>query len=212
MHVIRDPLEVCASSYLYALRSNESWLRTPSASTPSGSSLQQYYRSAPTREGVAFECRRCFKELKQAATLYEATRGSPRALTLRLEELVELSALKRGLFDATLRRVLGFAGLAPAAWDVRGSARWRRLLAALRRHDTARWGHKEQGPQPRGMRVQSHVSNASQKGALRALLLDEKVGVATELRKLRERLDYGDEADADARLRRWRLGGLASVT
>ena len=209
VHVIRDPLEVCASSYLYALRSNESWLRTPNPTLPAGKSFQVYYRTATLREGLATECRRCFKELRQTASLYEATRRAPHALTLRFEELSE----KPAAFDASVRRLLRFGGLSPAAGDVRGGARFARLLAQMRKHDLSR-----RAPAA-GSFTSGHVSNASQKGALRTLLLDEGVGVAAELRRLRERLDYGGGAGARAgepsmqeQLRKWRLASIPGAS
>ena len=76
----------------------------------------------------------------------------------------------------------------------------------MRKHDLSR-----RAPAA-GSFTSGHVSNASLKGALRTLLLDEGVGVAAELRRLRERLDYGGGAGARAgepsmqeQLRKWRL-------
>ena len=79
----------------------------------------------------------------------------------------------------------------------------------MRKHDLSR-----RAP-PAGSRTSSHVSNSSQKAALRALLLDERVGVAPELKRLRARLDYAapnGEARAgepEHERRRWRLASLA---
>ena len=201
VHVIRDPLEVCASSYLYALRSNESWLLQPNPKLPESMSYQAYYRRAPLKEGLAHECRRCIKEMKQMASLYEATRTDPHALTLRFEELVEGGA--EG-FDAGVRRLLLFAGLGPSTGDVRASARFGRMMQSMRKHDLSR-------RVVLGRNTATHVSNASQKGALRALLLhDEGVGVAAELQRLRERLHYSSDVEeaASVRRRRWRVAGV----
>ena len=54
----------------------------------------------------------------------------------------------------------------------------------MRKHDLTR-----RAPNA-GNREGGHVSDASEKGALRTMLLDEAVGVAGELRRLRERLHY----------------------
>ena len=176
VHVIRDPLEVCVSSYQYALRANESWLRVPNTLNPAlgGRSYQQFYREAPTRVGVQTECRRCLKELGQAARLYEGTAARPSTLTLRFEEL-------EASFEPTVRRLFAFAGAAGAA-DWRGRARFEQLVVAATRHDLSR------RPPNTNNKEGGHVSNASQKNGLRALLLDSPL--AAELQRLRERLGY----------------------
>ena len=208
LHVIRDPLEVCASSYQYALRANESWLRVPHESLR-GLSYQQYYRSVPLREGLATECRRCFKELRQMASLYEATARTPRTLTVRFEELTDA-------YDATVSRMLEFAGLASGD-AVRSRARFEKLLVATRKHDLSR-----RAATSIGVRTAGHVSDASQKAELRSLLLQPSVGVASEVRELRRRMGYEEagkmgmpskpdvdvaraESAAAARQRRWLL-------
>ena len=88
---------------------------------------------------------------------------------------------------------------------MRGAVRYSRLLSTMRKHDLSR-----RAPAT-GSRQAGHVSNASQKGTLRALLLDKASGVATELQRLREQLDYHATDDAAARRRRWRLGTVVSV-
>lgn len=202
VHVIRDPVEVCASSYLYALRSNESWLRLPNPSLPEGMAYQTYYRRAPLREGLAYECKRCVKELRQMASLYEATRTDARSLTLRFEELVESGP---SAFDASVRRMLLFAGLGARAGDVRDAARFGRLMSAMRKHDLSR-------RTVLGTRTSGHVSNASQKGVLRELLLrDPAMGLTTELQRLRDRLHYGASDEAQGvRRRRWRVAAVVN--
>ena len=206
VHVIRDPLEVCASSYQYALRANESWLRVPREGLrlPDGRSnlsYQAFYRAVPLSRGLATECRRCLKELNQAATLYERSRREPHTLTIRFEELSTA-------YDETVRRMLGFLGLASGD-AVRGRERFAKLIAATQKHDLSR-----RAPQAMGARRAGHVSDSSQKADLRRLLLDPAVGVSAELRKLRERMDYAERADEDmARQRRkWAQATMVRAT
>lgn len=175
VHVLRDPLEVCASSYQYALRTTEAWIQREPRDALGGRSYQQYYRSAPLRDGLAAECRRCFKELRQTAALYEATRRDPRVLTIRFEQLADD-------YDSTVHRMLGFLGLADGD-PLRAAARFGRLVERARRFDLSRNA-------PNGDRLQGHVSNSSQKAELRALLLDPAAGLFTELQALRGRLGY----------------------
>ena len=153
------------------------------------------------REGLAHECKRCFKELKQTASLYEATRHLPNTLTLRFEELVEGGTSS---FDSSVSRMLRFAGLAPSGGDVRGQARFSRLMASMQKHDLSR------RPANTGTREAGHVSNKDEKASLRAALLEEGLGVADELRKLRQRMQYtsADGEGLEARKRRWRLAAM----
>ena len=183
----------------YALRANESWLRAaPNPHVPGRTSYQSYYRASSLSEGLVFECRRCYKELRQAAALFEASATLPHVLTVRLEEL-------EAEYDATTRRMLLFGGMLGSD-GVRSWPRFERLLGSTRRHDLSR-----RAPNA-GNREIVHVSNSSQKAAMRALLLDESHGVATELNVLRVRLGYTDQPGAvesyAARRRRWMLQSL----
>jgi hypothetical protein len=147
VHIVREPLEVCVSSYQYHLRSTEDWLRTPRKELH-GRSWQAALRAASTRDGLLLECRRSIRDqasraracmpcayqcahaelrpcltpstrhahtrhahatprtytpcqVRQQAEVFNATRGHPRVLTLRMEEL-------ETAFDETTTRLLRF--------------------------------------------------------------------------------------------------------
>lgn len=214
VHVVRDPLEVCISSYQYALRANESWLRVPNPSL-GGLSYQAFYRQSPVHLGLGTECRRCFKELRQTAQLYEASAHQPTTLTIRFEDLERR-------FEPTVRRLFTFAGAAGNG-EPRAKARFEALVTAALKHDVSRRGSPaaaaKEVAHPIRTRTQAlHVSNSSEKGALRALLLDPSLGVSAELRRLRLKLGYapaaGNTADGDgaeARHRRWVLATAATT-
>ena len=61
VHIVREPLEVCVSSYQYHLRSTEEWLRTPRKELH-GRSWQAALRAASTRDGLLLECRRSIRD------------------------------------------------------------------------------------------------------------------------------------------------------
>lgn len=187
--------QVCVSSYQYALRTNESWMRKPVAELH-GRSYQQHYRETPARQGVQTECRRCFKELRQAANLFEASATRPATLTIHYEQ-VEAN------FEAAVRRVFSFAG-AEGGGDARARARFEQLLGVMRKHDLSRRAPNAQTKEA------GHVSNSSQKAGLRAMLLDS--AFAPELQRLRQRLGYaGREGTAASAAigRQWMLNSLA---
>ena len=61
VHIVREPLEVCVSSYQYHLRSTEAWLLTPRKELH-GRSWQEALRAASTRDGLLLECRRSIRD------------------------------------------------------------------------------------------------------------------------------------------------------
>ena len=207
VHVVRDPLEVCVSSYLYSLTSTEGWLHL-ARSELGGLSWQQHLHQLDPKAGLLADCGRSLKELRQTAALYAATARRRDTLTLRLEEL-ERS------FDATIARLYFFVG-APAdgggggdgsgggsggggdgrsgsgagggdGADARRAAVALRLLRLAQKHDLSRLPRTELPAH-----VQAHVTNTSSKSALRAILLDPAAshGVGKELATLRAQLDY----------------------
>jgi hypothetical protein len=196
VHMIRDPLEVCASSYQYALRAKEKWLHSP-RDFLGGKSYQAHYRQAPLADGLVTECQRCFKEIRQMTTLFEGSAHSPWVLTVRFEEL-------GARYDETVRRIFGFVGLASSGDYLRTATRFERLLSVARKHDVSR------RPPVASTRVAGHVSNSSQKGELRAILRRDQ-RVAKELEELRERLGYGGDEDGGdpGRRQQWLLATMA---
>ena len=70
-----------------------------------GRSYQQYYRASSVETGLAVECRRSMKELRQMAELYQATRRAGAVLTMRFEQI-------EAGFDDAMRKVFAFAGAA----------------------------------------------------------------------------------------------------
>ena len=69
VHVVRHPLEMCVSAYLYHLQGAEPWLLKPIPDL-GGLTLQKHYQALGPREGVRFECRRMMSELVETAVLY----------------------------------------------------------------------------------------------------------------------------------------------
>lgn len=209
LHLIRDPVEVCVSSYQYALRSTERWLHAPVAAL-GGRTYQAYYRASPPRTGLLAECHRCLEELKSTAALYAATARSDATLTLRFEEL-------EAHFGPTVRRAFAFAGALAPTHDDRGAAQRAGLMRAFARHDLARpAAARPPGSAPPNARLATHVSNASQKAPLRALLLDEASGLVGELRVLRAALGYAHGGQPpsgadEATRRRWMLATAAGA-
>ena len=200
VHVVRDPLEVCISAYQYALRSTESWLHVGKAEL-GGRSYQQYYRASSVETGLAVECRRSMKELRQMAELYQATRRAGAVLTLRFEDI-------EAGFDDAMRKVFAFAGAARDSAAPRDVDRMRLLLTAAARHDLGRSARD----------LGAHVSNASQKAPLRAMLQRPGDALAGELRRLRRDLDYPVETEVGSGVvvdgalrRRWLLATTAKV-
>lgn len=61
VHIVREPLEVCVSSYQYHLRSTEAWLRMPRKELH-GKSWQAALKAASTRDGLLLECRRSIRD------------------------------------------------------------------------------------------------------------------------------------------------------
>ena len=59
--IVREPLEVCVSSYQYHLRSTEAWLRMPRKELH-GKSWQAALKAASTRDGLLLECRRSIRD------------------------------------------------------------------------------------------------------------------------------------------------------
>ena len=197
VHAVRDPLEVCVSSYLYNSAAKEGWLHLPQQAL-GGASWQQHLRNMSTAGGLHADCSRALKELRQMASLYAATKQRPDTLTLRLEE-VEHD------FDAVVARLLFFIGAATDAADAPQAALALRLLRLARKHDLRRT--------PRDVlpaHVKAHVSDAAGKAQLRGLLLEPSFALGGELRALRAQLGY-PVAEAGARAsvaelsRRWRL-------
>ena len=83
-----------------------------------------------------------------------------------------------------MRRIFAFAGAAVRS-ELRAPARFEQLMSAALRQDLSKRSHVQ------GAHTAMHVSNTSEKGKLRAMLLDNSLGVTKELSRLRERLGYG---------------------
>ena len=135
------------------------------------------------------------------AELYQATRREGGVLTLRFEEI-------EAGFDDAMRKVFAFAGAARDSAAPRDADRMRTLLHAAARHDLGRSARD----------LGTHVSNASQKAPLRAMLQRPGDALAGELRRLRRDLDYPVESEVGtgvvvdgALRRRWLLATTAKV-
>lgn len=164
VHAVRDPLEMCVSSYQYNLHSTEPWLHIP-RSYLGNRTLQRYFQSLPREDGVRMECRRSMDELVEMAVIYNATRGSAWAHTVRLEDTGrDYDGSMRAMFD-----FLGSGSATPA------------LVKLASHHDLSRVKADES----------EHVSSAGEKGPLRdSLLADAALGPF--LGSLRALIGYTD--------------------
>jgi hypothetical protein len=190
VHLVRDPVEVAISDYQYSRTGAEGWLRAPRCE--GCPSLQQQLLAANASEGLKITCERVVPSVRAAAALYRRARREPTCLTIRYEELASA-------FDYTVERLVAFFGAVP---DGHGAAATReRLLRAASRHDLSGRGGALKAHEAK------HVSNASEKDALRATLLGLD-GCGAALRAAQSALEYpasgreGLEATSALR-RRW---------
>jgi len=208
VHAVREPLEVCVSSYLYHLHSDEPWLRQ-NVSWYNGTSLQRLLRSLDTRRGLFLECRRSMlDQVAEQAAAVRATAADARVLTLRMEET-------EADYDGAMRRLFSFllgapgrggrgdkrgkGGRAPRQVGETGSADADALLvealvSAAAAYDTAR---------NRPALDDGHLSEMSRKRPLRLLLLNDSA-IARELATWRRAAGY--DFDYAAHCRRYGLG------
>ena len=163
VHAVRDPLEMCVSAYQYHLLGAEPWLVQPMRDL-NGSTMQQYYKSLGPEEGVRFECKRMVLELVETALVFNATRGMPNCLTLRLEEFAKD-------FDGTARRLFAFLGSGTSLTEV--------LVNSSAKYDLAR-------APPEDSR---HVSTPTSKQPLRDMVLSDAL-LGRLMAGLRELLGY----------------------
>jgi len=171
VHIVREPLEVCVSSYQYHLRSTESWLLSPRKEL-NGKSWQQALRAATTRDGLLLECRRSIRDqIRQQGEVFNATKRRGRVLTLRMEEL-ETS------FDASVSRLFRFL-LSRASPNVTDGLMPELLSVAARFDATRHRSELDDG----------HLSPRQRKRELRAILLND-TGMATQLASWRRVTGY----------------------
>lgn len=86
IHIVREPTEVCVSSYQYHLTSTEKWLQQPRHGT-GGIPYQEYLKRKDTHSGLFFECRRSIRDqIKQQADVYQYTKDDARVFTMRMEQ------------------------------------------------------------------------------------------------------------------------------
>eukprot|EP00908_Phaeocystis_cordata_P001996 Transcript_12148.p1 GENE.Transcript_12148~~Transcript_12148.p1 ORF type:complete len:277 (+),score=127.31 Transcript_12148:671-1501(+) len=171
VHIVREPLEVCVSSYQYHLRSTEGWLRMPRKELR-GKSWQSALRQASTRDGLMLECRRSIRDqIRQQAEVFNATKAHPRVLTLRMEEL-------ETHFDQAASRLFRF--LLSEAPPNASAALVPPLLAAATQYDTNR--HRSELDD-------GHLSPRHRKVQLRAILLND-TSLATQLANWRRLAGY----------------------
>lgn len=182
VHVVREPLDVCISAYLYHLHSRETWLRQPRKDLK-GVSIQQALRTSDTRTGLFLECRRSIRDqIAQQAEVYMHTRRHARALTLRMEAT-------QADFDGTMRALFTFL-LAPAgagasattakAEEGAASGQVAALVRAASKFDVSRH---------RSDMDDGHLSSLDRKRHLRAALLNES-RMALELAQWRASVGY----------------------
>jgi len=191
VHVVREPLEVCVSSYQYHLHSTEAWLFTPRDELR-GASLQRTLRALDVRSGLLLECRRSIRDqILQQTEAYNATAHLPNVFTLRLEATqVDFDGSMRALFEFLLVPAIGgdptargggVTGAKSGSIDGAGSAIVAAAVSAVARYDTSR--HGRQGADA------EHLSSVQHKRRLRNALLNE-TALAIELKSWRASVGY----------------------
>ena len=102
VHVVRDPVEVLISGYLYHRRLplDERWLFRPAPELGGRSYADHLENAAPSRAMMA-EMGTADDELRMLVLAYRDVERDPRAMNVQLENFF-------GDFDGTVRRVLRF--------------------------------------------------------------------------------------------------------
>ena len=167
IHTVREPLEMCISSYQYLLTGAEPWMTQPLRDL-NGSTLQQHYTAIGPVLSVPFECTRMMLELVETALIYNSTRSRARTATIRFEEFSTD-------YDGTMRSMFNFLGTQTRYTEY--------LVNISSAHDLAR----HPSPDPR------HVSANFDKERLRQIVMRDPL-MSKLFTGLRSILGYGSIA------------------
>jgi hypothetical protein len=172
VHVVRDPVEVLISGYLYHRRlpADERWLFDPAPGDALGRSHAEALRSASPTEAMRAELRAADDELRMLVLAYRHVERDPNAMNVKLESFFED-------FDGAVASALRGLGFDEA--DVPG------CVEIARAFDTKRWSEEERSRN-------EHFTQREDRGAFRdAVFADPFLNKTTAY--ARYALEYTDE-------------------
>ena len=176
VHVVRDPVEVLISGYLYHRRLplDERWLFRPAPELGGRSYADHLENAAPSRAMMA-EMGTADDELRMLVLAYRDVERDPRAMNVQLENFF-------GDFDGTVRRVLRFLLFDEA--DIPAMAE------AAKAFDVRRWSDEE-------LRDNEHFTQAEDREPYRRVIREEPFLNKT-MSYMRYAMGYVDEWPAMA--------------
>ena len=147
VHVVRDPVEVLISGYLYHRRlpKDERWLFRPAPGDASGRSHAESLRSASPTQAMRAELRAADDELRMLVLAYRHVERDPDAINVKLESFFED-------FDGAVAETLRFLRFDEE--DIPG------CVALARAFDTKRWSEEERSRN-------EHFTQREDRGAFR---------------------------------------------
>ena len=172
VHVVRDPVEVLISGYLYHRRlpKDEQWLFRPAPGDVSGRSHAESLRSASPTQAMRAELRAADDELRMLVLAYRHVERDPDAINVKLESFFED-------FDGAVAETLRFLRFDEE--DIPG------CVALARAFDTKRWSEEERSRN-------EHFTQREDRGAFRdAVFADPFLNKTTAY--ARYALEYADE-------------------
>ena len=176
VHVVRDPVEVLISGYLYHRRLplDERWLFRPAPELGGRSYADHLENAAPSRAMMA-EVGTADDELRMLVLAYRDVERDPRAMNVQLENFFDD-------FDGTVRRVLRFLLFDEA--DIPAMAE------AAKAFDVRRWSDEE-------LRDNEHFTQAEDREPYRRVIREEPFLNKT-MSYMRYAMGYVDEWPATA--------------
>ena len=172
VHVVRDPVEVLISGYLYHRRlpADEQWLFRPAPGDALGRSHAESLRAASPTQAMQAELRAADDELRALVLAYRHVERDPNAINLKLESFFED-------FDGAVAAALRFLEFDEA--DIP------RCVALAQAFDTKRWSEEERARN-------EHFTQRERRGAFRdAVFADPFLNKTTAY--ARYALEYADE-------------------
>ena len=172
VHVVRDPVEVLISGYLYHRRlpKDEQWLFRPAPGDVSGRSHAESLRSASPTQAMRAELRAADDELRMLVLAYRHVERDPDAINVKLESFFED-------FDGAVAKTLRFLRFDEE--DIPG------CVALARAFDTKRWSEEERSRN-------EHFTQREDRGAFRdAVFADPFLNKTTAY--ARYALEYAEE-------------------
>ena len=172
VHVVRDPVEVLISGYLYHRRlpADEQWLFRPAPGDLSGRSHAERLRAASPTEAMRAELRAADDELRMLVLAYRHVERDPHSVNVKLESFFED-------FDGAVASALRFLRFDEA--DIP------RCVALAREFDTERWSEEERAHN-------EHFTQSEDRGAFRNAVFTDPFLNKT-IAYARYALEYADE-------------------